>query len=376
MLLGLLGTPAVWIVTSRIPTSTHRADLPGLEQRLRRHVEALAGIGPRSPSRPQGLREAAEYITSEWRQLGYKVRAQTYTHDRNDTDPSNDLEVSNLEVVVPGSDARSSSSIVIGAHYDTVAGTPGADDNATGVAVLLELSRAVSGARPGSTLRLVAFVCEEPPSFQTQNMGSWQYARERADSEEPVKIAISLESLGYYSDEEGSQQYPAPLGAFYPSRGNFIGIVGNVGMRSHVDRLARLLAEHGAPPVETAALPSALPGIGWSDHWSFWQFGIPAVMVTDTAPYRNPHYHAPTDTPDTLDYATLAQLTAAWPAVALALTDGDRQPGWSRGMKAFGAWVLFLGLLLVVNIIIEVRQIRKTPSRSPTVEAEPSGGSE
>ena len=190
--------------------------------------------------------------------------------------------------------------IVVGAHYDTVPGSPGADDNASGVAVLIELSRIVRG------VRFVAFANEEAPYFLTPEMGSFVYARDRADG---VRAMFSLEMLGYYDDAPNSQRYPTPLGLFYPDRGNFIAFVADLSCLNLVRRAAKVFRDNSDFPSEWLAAPSIVPGLSWSDHWSFRKHGIPAVMVTDTAFYRYPHYHLPSDTPEKLDYARMAKVT-------------------------------------------------------------------
>jgi Zn-dependent M28 family amino/carboxypeptidase len=189
---------------------------------------------------------------------------------------------------------------VVGAHYDTVPGSPGADDNASGVAVLIELSRMVRG------VRFVAFANEEAPYFLTAEMGSFAYARDRASG---VRAMFSLEMLGYYDDTPGSQRYPPPLGLFYPDRGNFIAFVADLSCMRLVRRAASEFRKNSAFPCEWLAAPSLVPGLSWSDHWSFRKHGIPAVMVTDTAFYRYPHYHLPSDTPEKLDYERMARVT-------------------------------------------------------------------
>ena len=242
---------------------------------LRRHVEALA-----AHERNEDLERPARYIEGN---LG--PSASHYF-------PSGGREVRNIEC--------GSGDIVVGAHYDTVPGSPGADDNASGVAVLLELSRMVKG------VRFVAFANEEAPYFLGPEMGSFVYARERGKG---VRAMFSLEMLGYYRDEPGSQRYPGPLGLFYPNRGNFVAFVADLGCMGFVRRSAKAFRKHTAFPAEWLAAPSAIPGVSWSDHWSFRKHGVPAVMVTDTAFYRYPHYHLPSDTPEKLDYERMARVT-------------------------------------------------------------------
>ena len=198
----------------------------------------------------------------------------------------------------------------------------GANDNASGVAVLLALARALSPEKAARTLRFVAFANEEPPHFQNESMGSWAYALSCQQRGDDIVAMISLETMGYYSDEEDSQSYPFPMSAAYPSTGSFIGFVGNVASRHLVRRVVGSFREHAAFPSEGAALPSWIPGVGWSDHWSFWQAGYRAIMVTDTAPFRYPHYHTEQDTPDKLDYERLARVTLGLEKVIRELATG------------------------------------------------------
>ena len=185
---------------------------------------------------------------------------------------------------------------------------PGANDNGSGPAALLELARAFAGARPARTLRFVAFVNEEPPHFQTDAMGSLVYARGCRERGERVVAMLSLETIGYYTDAPGSQNYPFPLGLFYPSEGNFLGFVGNTASEQLVFDAIGSFRRHTRVPSEGGVLDERLPGIGWSDHWSFWQMGYPAIEITDTAPFRYAHYHEATDTPDKLDYDGFARV--------------------------------------------------------------------
>jgi Zn-dependent M28 family amino/carboxypeptidase len=197
--------------------------------------------------------------------------------------------------------------IVIGAHYDSVFGSPGANDNGSGVAAMLALARRFAGKPAGQTLRFVAFANEEPPYFQTEQMGSLVYASRCKARGDQISAMISLETIGYFSDAPRSQTYPSlGVGAFYPTTGNFIGFVGNIRSRTLLRRAIFLFRQQGKLPSEGGALPSFIPGVGWSDQWAFWQSGYPGIMITDTAPFRYPHYHAATDTPDKLDYDRFA----------------------------------------------------------------------
>ncbi|MHC4392872.1 MAG: M28 family peptidase, partial [Planctomycetota bacterium] len=232
--------------------------------------------------------------------------------------------VHNVEVELPGK-GTSDKVVVVGAHYDSTPehGCPAADDNATGVAATLALARVFAGKPRRHTIRFVFFVNEEPPFFQTELMGSWVYARHCKARGDDVIAMLSLECMGYFSDAKGSQAYPKPLNLFYPSEGNFIAFVGNVGSRPLVRRAVKSFREHARFPSEGAALPSSLPGVGWSDHWAFWQEGYPAIMVTDTAPFRNPHYHEATDTIETLDFDRFARVTEGLESVIDELAGGE-----------------------------------------------------
>jgi Zn-dependent M28 family amino/carboxypeptidase len=217
--------------------------------------------------------------------------------------------VANLEIELPGT-VYPDEIVIIGAHYDSIIGSPGANDNSSGVAALLEIAYALHYENPARTLRFVAFVNEEPPFYRSGEMGSMVYARECKLRKENIVAMLCLETLGYYCDRPNSQHYPFPLGILYPDTANFVGIVGNTKGRPLVRRVKQSFKTHSSFPVQSIAAPDLLPGIGWSDHWSFWQQGYPAVMVTDTALYRYDHYHAGSDTPDRLTYAEFAKVVA------------------------------------------------------------------
>jgi len=277
---------------------------------LQHHVWTLAAdIGERNVFHPTKLDAARDYIAHEWRTRGLEPRLQTY--------PARGVESSNVEIVLQGG-RHASQSIVIGAHYDSARGSPGADDNASAVAALLELGHALAAVPRARTLRLVAFVNEEPPFFFWGEMGSQMYARAARAGNEDIRVMLSLEMLGYYRDEPRTQYYPPLFRWFYPNRGNFIGFVSNLRSRRQLTRVYRAFRDNCGFPSERAAVPSWIPGIGWSDHLSFWRQGYPALMVTDTAFYRYPHYHTSEDTPDKIDFA---RLTAVANGLAGALVE-------------------------------------------------------
>jgi Zn-dependent M28 family amino/carboxypeptidase len=200
--------------------------------------------------------------------------------------------------------------LVVGAHYDSAATSPGANDNATGAAAVIELARLLGDLRATTRrrIRLVLFVNEESPYFRTPDMGSLRYARALAAQNEHVVAMYSLETLGYYSDVPGSQRYPVPFGMMFPDRANFVAFVGMLGSRPLVRETVRSFRSHTAFPTIGGVAPASVEGIGWSDHWAFAEQGFPAVMITDTALFRYPYYHQPTDTPDKVDMEKLARV--------------------------------------------------------------------
>jgi peptidase M28-like protein len=277
-------------------------DEVALREELRANVQKLAGeIGERNMWHYAQLNAAAAFIEDSFSRAGLRTRRDSYDMGGQ--------TCHNIESEIPGNRPEI---IVIGAHYDSVFGSPGANDNGSGVAALLALAQRFAAReterRPprrtlDKTLRFVAFVNEEPPYFLSGEMGSLVYARRCRERGDKISAMISLETIGYFSDAAHSQTYPSPgLGVFYPKVGNFIGFVSNVQSRALLRRVVGLFRKHAKIPCEGASLPAFVPGVSWSDQWSFWQHGYPAIMVTDTAPFRYPYYHSSNDTPDKLDY--------------------------------------------------------------------------
>lgn len=284
-------------------------------ERLRTHVHELAGkIGERNVIRPQALHAAAGYIETIWRAQGYEVNAQRYE--------VHGVACANLEVSRIGT-TRSEEILLIGAHYDTVPGSPGADDNASGVAALLEIAGRFAKASPSMTVRFVAFVNEEPPFFFTAEQGSLVYASAARARGDRIKLMVALEMLGCYDHEAGSQRYPPFFRWFYPDRGDFIGLVSDLRSRRHMLRLADAFRRHTDFPFEHVATCRWIPGVAWSDHLSFWRQGYRALMVTDTAFYRYPYYHTSDDTPDRLAYAEFGEATQGLADGFLDLASGS-----------------------------------------------------
>ncbi|MFO0839067.1 MAG: M28 family peptidase [Phycisphaerae bacterium] len=287
--------------------------------RLRAHVDRLAGlIGPRHAGNARALEAAVALIERELAANGDSLERQTY--------PAGAIEAVNLIVERRGV-RRPDEIVILGAHYDTVEGTPGADDNASAIAVLIEVARLLHGRAFDRTIRFVAFACEEPPHFYTQTMGSWMYARRCRERNERLIGALVLEMVGYFRDEPGSQalppEIPRMLRPLFPRRGNFLAAVGNLRSWRLCWRFRTGFKRATALPLFSIVLPAAVHSIRLSDNSSFWDEGYPALMLTDTSFLRNPHYHRASDTPDTLDYERMARV-AHGVAGALARLAGLR----------------------------------------------------
>jgi hypothetical protein len=305
--LAITGVPGRFLWLTHMPLKTYEGTLPPLtaeesevRDRLSAEVNHLTvDIGDRSFVRPKSLQTADDYLSSSLREQGYTVVERPYEVEGE--------KVNNLEAVLAGSDGTLGQ-VIVGAHYDSVAGTVGANDNGTGVAAVLEIARLMREIKPRRTVRFVLFANEEPPYFQTVQMGSRVYAHQLRQEGVPVSAMISLETIGFYSDDVGSQKYPPVLSLFYPKRGNFIAFVGNTHSRRLVRESIREFRESTRFPSEGIAAPASWLGIGWSDQWSFWQEGYPALMVTDTAPFRYPYYHTPEDTVDKVNFDRAARV--------------------------------------------------------------------
>ena len=290
-----------------------------LREELRANVQKLAGeIGERNMWHYAQLNAAADFIEDSFSRAGF--------HPRRDSYEIRGQSCHNIEAEIPGGPQGVAVSsppppiILIGAHYDSVFGSPGANDNGTGVAAMLALARRFAARQPKHTLRFVAFVNEEPPYFLSNEMGSFVYAGRCKAHGDKISAMISLETIGYFSDAPNSQTYPSPgLGLFYPKVGNFIGFVSSVHSRTLLRQVVTLFRKHAKIPSEGAALPSFIPGVSWSDQWSFWRHGYPGIMVTDTAPFRYPYYHSANDTPDKLDYDRFALVVSGMERVIEAL---------------------------------------------------------
>ena len=303
--LVLSACAAVYLVIV-MPGNTVKGGLPAfddelvsLSQHLREHVWILAEeIGERNDGEIKKLNQAADYIYSQFQSYGY-VPLETRFGRK---------EYRNITVNLYGREKRDEI-IVIGAHYDTVWLTPGADDNASGVAGLLEIARVLSGQRFSRTIRFMAFTNEEEPFYGTDIMGSGVSAKYSYDHNENIIGMFSLEMIGYYSSEPNSQFYPGVIRHFYPRQGNFIAFVSNFRSRHFLHQAIFDFRKQGTFPSEGLTAPEWLvPDIRRSDNASYWYYGFPAVMITDTSNYRNRNYHSVGDVPRTLDYDSMARV--------------------------------------------------------------------
>ena len=279
--------------------------------RLKQTITHLSEkIGERNLRFPKKLNEAADYLQSTLESMDYKVERQSFEVTNSQEERYNGIPCHNLITEIVGKD-KPKEIVLIGAHYDTALTTPGANDNGSGVAALIEIANQLRGKRFSKTIRLVCFTNEEPPFFQNEGqMGSWVYAKLCKQRRDDLKLVLSLETMGYFTDAQNSQNYPPQLASKYPSQGNFIGLVSNMESKKILDEVATSLRKHCEEKVDVqkAALLSVFPGVGWSDHWSFWQEGYMGIMVTDTALFRYPHYHRPTDTVDKIEFVRYSQV--------------------------------------------------------------------
>jgi hypothetical protein len=301
-LLALLLVAARGVASAAVPADTVR---------LRQHLVALTTTPePRTYQHLASLNQAASYVRQQLQTAGARLTEQPYQVQGN-----------TYRNVIGSFGPENGPRLVVGAHYDVCGEQPGADDNGTGVAALLELARLL-GQQKALPYRidLVAYTLEEPPFFRTKNMGSYVHAKSLYDAKVEVKGMVALEMLGYYDDRKNSQEYPvSPLKLVYGSRGNYVTVAQKFGNGRFGRQFARRYKAQAALPVRRFKAPAWLPGIDFSDHLNYWQFDYSAVLLTDTAFYRNKHYHEPTDTLDRLDLRRLGLSVEAVLAVVLAL---------------------------------------------------------
>jgi len=299
------------------PTPTDKQIAATLEADVRFLAEE---VGPRLCWEPETFEKAAHYLEEELKAAGYTVERQTFTTEPPSRSGLGPVQTFNIVAEREGT-SNPEEIVVIGAHFDTFFGqrTPGADDNASGVAMMLALARSAATRDNARTLRFIAFTNEEPPFFKSDFMGSVVAAKRSSEAGEKVVAMWSLETLGYYDDRPRSQGYPFPMGLFYPRTGDTLFFIGDYRSRRVVRQSIGAFREEAELGSVGGGLPQAFAAISFSDHWSYWQQGYRAVMITDTAFMRNPHYHRPSDTADTLDYRRMALAFTGLDAAVSAL---------------------------------------------------------
>lgn len=304
---------SLWAMVTQPFVSELSSRPPAVDQQaLESHVRTLSEkFHPRSHKNRTKLDAAADYVHAQLAKSGARVIEQVYQAD--------DIKARNISVHFgPAAGER----LVIGAHYDSHYDTPGADDNASGVAGLIELARLLAKAELKRPVELVAYTLEEPPYFRTEEMGSARHARMLKAGNTPVRLMMSIEMIGYYIDKENSQNYPlAALKSIYPTRGDFIGVVGRFQDMGAVRRVKAAMRGASRLPVVSMNAPALLKGVDFSDHLNYWDEGYPAVLITDTSFFRNPHYHETTDTSATLDYRRMAQAVQGIYAAIVAIAN-------------------------------------------------------
>jgi len=289
-----------------------KEELKGMENELRAIVSFFAdSLGPRNPVHYASLTAAKNWIINRWESIGYEVNEQTFLVEGK--------ECSNLEIVLPGSQ-RSSEIVILSAQYDTWPDSPGANNNASGMAVLLKLSEMLKNYQPDRTLRLVAFTTQEPPYDNTESMGSLRYAQRSKELGEDIRVILSMDAIGIYRHEPGTQKLPFPFSLFYPDRGDFLGFIANLKTRPYVVEATRGFRKGSSFPIRGGGVPSWVKGAAWSDHGSFWKFGYAGMQITDTGAYRSLSHTTSEDTIDKIDFVALARITIGMYASIIELT--------------------------------------------------------
>lgn len=292
--------------------ASRQSELATLQGRLRADVSFLADtLGPRNPIHPVSLNRTAEWIRARWESQGYTVREQTFLVDGT--------ECANLEIEIPGRE-RPSEIVLLSAQYDTWPDSPGANNNGSGMAVLLQLGALLRHHQPDRTLRLVAFTTQEPPYDNTESSGSVRYARRSRERGEDIWVMMSMDAIGIYRHEPGSQNLPFPFSLFYPDRGDFLGFIADLGSRSRVVEATRGFHKGSAFPIEAGSVPRWVKGARWSDHNSFWRSGYRAIQITDTGAFRAASHTTPEDTIEKIDFVALARITLGMYGSLLELT--------------------------------------------------------
>ncbi len=296
---------SAWFVTTQpMFISAKSTSTPDVDpQLLKSHVVMLSETLPSRGGFEKSLNPTIEWIEQQIQPFGNSTR-QSYK-------VNNETFFNILLDFGPPLSAASDEIIIVGAHYDTAHSYPGADDNASGVAALIELARLLSQNEKVLTshIQLAFYTLEEPPYFRTEKMGSFIHASRLKEKQQKVKMMIALDMVGYFSDEKSSQHFPLPLmEKFYSDKGNFIAVVGNLSNMFTVRGVKKGMASATELPVYSINAPTLIQGIDFSDHLNFWHFGYPAVLITDTSFMRNTAYHTQQDTADRLDYVKIAEV--------------------------------------------------------------------
>ncbi|OGP89470.1 MAG: hypothetical protein A2157_13130 [Deltaproteobacteria bacterium RBG_16_47_11] len=277
-------------------------ELTEIRKGLERDIAYLENLGPRNSVNEETyrrLRQCEDWIRQRWQSQQYSVKSQTFWFEGR--------KHSNLEIEILGR-VSPSEIIIVSAQYDTLPDSPGANNNASGVAILLALTELLKNYTSDRTLRLVNFVNEEDPFFDTEMMGSYQYAQRSRQLREDIKVMLSLDTVGIYTEKPSSQKLPFPFSLFYPRRGNFLAFIGDFSSRKHMVGATRGFKKGSSFPIEAGVIPKWVKGADWSDHSSFWKFGYPGIMVTDTGGFRSPYHTTKEDTMEKLDFESMSRI--------------------------------------------------------------------
>jgi Zn-dependent M28 family amino/carboxypeptidase len=300
---------------TRVALPPPTPDLLALADELKRDITILASdIGERHTRKPKSLKLAEDFCASALGRAGYEVARYPYRADG--------VDCNNVEATLRGT-AHPDRIILLGAHYDSVYNCPAANDNGSGIAGTLAIARRLAQSPLACTVRFVCFANEEPPHFHSEEMGSWVYAKMCKKRGDDIRAMFTLETIGCYLHESGSQRWPAtPFAKLLPNIGDFILAVGNTQAAHIVKQASAAFRARTSFPMLSVAIPNSLGDVGWSDHWGFQLEGFPAFMITDTALFRYDHYHRPSDTPDKLDYISMAHVVDGMLAATISLASG------------------------------------------------------
>jgi hypothetical protein len=279
-----------------------KADLIEIKKNLESDIEYIQKLGPRNSENDTNykqLRQCEEWIKQRWESQEYVVKKHTYSVKGK--------EYSNLQIEIQGH-TLPSEIIIVSAQYDTLPDSPGANNNGSGMAILFQLSQFLRKHTPDRTLRLLNFVNEEDPFFGTEMMGSYQYAKRSFQRREEIRVILSLDALGIYKEEPGSQKLPFPFSMFYPDRGNFLAFIGNLQSRNYMIKVTRGFKKGSSFQIQAGVAPEWAKGAAWSDHSSFWKFGYPGIMVTDTGGFRSPYHTTKEDTMEKLNFEVMSRI--------------------------------------------------------------------